>query len=49
LAKGDFQARLKIIQKELAPRDVKIVKLLKHETCTGQKHLETLLEKVLKE
>ena len=47
LANGNFQARLDIIEQELANRDVKIVKLLEHEVCTGQKHLDKELKKVL--
>jgi hypothetical protein len=35
LAAGNFQARLDIIEKELNKKDVKIVKLHKHEVCTG--------------
>ena len=47
LAKGNFLARLNIMQKDLATRDSKIVKLHKHTTCTSQAHLDKELKKVL--
>jgi len=42
-----FSERLETIKKVLDPKNSKYVKLHVHETCTGQKHLDKEMDKVI--